>query len=50
MVLTLDILRVLSPYRQHTSRFGTNVLRDREAETINYDMKLELMKYDEMNL
>ena len=42
MVLTPDILRALSPYRQHPSRFGTYELRDREAGPIDYDTKLDL--------
>jgi len=43
MVLTPEILRALSPYRQHPSRFGMYELRDREAETIDYDVRLELV-------
>jgi len=42
MVITADILRALSPYRQHPNRFGTYELRDREAEAIDYDVRLEL--------
>ena len=47
MVLTPEILRALSPYRQHPSRFGTYELRDREAGTVDYDTKLNLKKHDE---
>jgi TnpA family transposase len=43
MVLTPEVLRALSPYRQHPSRFGMYELRDREAEPIDYDVRLELL-------
>jgi hypothetical protein len=45
-----EILRALSPYRQHPSRFGTYELRDREAGPIDYDTKLDLAKYEEMSI
>lgn len=47
MVLTPEILRALSPYRQHPSRFGMYELRDREAGPIDYDVRLELAKREE---
>lgn len=50
MVLTPEILRALSPYRQHLNRFGTFELRDRDVEPIDYDIRLELMKNQEMVL
>jgi TnpA family transposase len=43
MVLTREMLRALSPYRQHPSRFGMYELRDREAEPIDYDVRLDLV-------
>jgi len=46
--LTPEILRALSPYRQHPSRFGRYELRDRQVEPIDYDTKLDLMEYEEM--
>ena len=42
MVLTPEILRALSPYRQHQSRFGMYELRDRDAGTVDYDVRLHL--------
>jgi TnpA family transposase len=48
MVLTPDILRALSPYRQHPSRFGTYELRDREAGTVDYGIRLDLEEYTEI--
>lgn len=48
MVLTPDILLALSPYRQHSSRFGTYELRDRETAPMDYDIKLDLEQYEEM--
>ncbi|NNM52682.1 MAG: Tn3 family transposase, partial [Pseudomonadales bacterium] len=50
MVLTPEILRALSPYRQHLSRFGTYELRDRESGPIDYDTKLDLADYEEMSI
>lgn len=47
MVLTPEILRALSPYRQHPSRFGMYELRDREAEPIDYDVRLDLAKSED---
>lgn len=44
MDLVPDILRALSPYRQHPSRFGTYELKDREAGSVDYDMRLDLSK------
>lgn len=43
MALTPEMLRALSPYRQHPSRFGMYELRDREAEPIDYDVRLDLV-------
>ena len=43
MELTPEILRALSPYRQHPSRFGMYELRDCEVEPIDYDVRLELL-------
>ena len=43
MALTPEILRALSPYRQHPCRFGMYELRDREAEPIHYDVRLDLV-------
>jgi hypothetical protein len=40
MALTPDILRALSPYRQHPSRFGMYELRDSEVGPIDYDVWL----------
>jgi len=48
MVITPEILRALSPYRQHPNRFGMYELRDREVGPIDYDVKLDLEKYEEM--
>jgi len=50
IVLTPEILRALSPYRQHPSRFGTYELRDQEAGPVNYDTRLHLDQYEEMAL
>ena len=50
MVLTPEILRALSPYRQHPSRFGTYELKDREAGSVDYDVRLDLSKREEMVL
>lgn len=50
MVLTPEILRALSPYRQHPSRFGTYELRDREAGLVDYEVWLELSKREERGL
>lgn len=46
MVITPDILRALSPYRQHPSRLRMYELRDRNTEAINYDTQLELMEQE----
>ena len=48
MILTPEILRALSPYRQHPSRFGMYELRDREVGPIDYGMQLDLAKHEEM--
>lgn len=48
MVLTADILRALSPYRQHPNRFGTYELTDRETGEIDYDAQLELQANEEI--
>ena len=50
MVLTPDILRALSPYRQHPSRFGMYELRDRETAPVDYDVRLDLTGYESMAL
>ena len=50
VVLTPEILRALSPYRQHPSRFGMYELRDREAGPIDYDVQLDLAQQEEMAL
>jgi TnpA family transposase len=50
MTLTPEILRVLSPYRQHPSRFGTYELRDRQAGPVDYDARLNLSKIEESAL
>jgi hypothetical protein len=47
MALTPDILRALSPYRQHPSRFGMYELRDSEAGPIDYDVQLELVRNED---
>jgi TnpA family transposase len=47
MTLTPDILRALSPYRQHPSRFGSYDLKDREAGTVDYDVRLDLAQREE---
>jgi len=47
MVLTPEILRALSPYRQHPSRFGMYELRDRETEPIEYEVLLDLTQHKE---
>lgn len=49
-VLTVEIIRALSPYRQHPSRFGMYELRDREVEPIDYNVWLDLEKHEEMAL
>jgi len=38
MGLTPEILRAISPYRQHPTRFGTYEIRGRVVEPIDYDM------------
>lgn len=48
MILTPEILRALSPYRQHPSRFGTYELRYREVGQVDYNMRLELSKQEEL--
>lgn len=48
MILTPEILRALSPYRQHPSRFGTYELRDREVGQVDYNIRLELSKQEEL--
>jgi len=50
MVLTPEILRALSPYRQHPSRFGTYELRDRDTGPIDYGVQLDLAEHTEMAL
>lgn len=50
MVLTPEILRALSPYRQHPSRFGMYELRDREAGPVDYDVQLDLAIHEDMAL
>jgi TnpA family transposase len=50
MALTPDILRALSPYRQHPSRFGMYELRDSEVGPIDYDVRLDLANHEEMAL
>lgn len=50
MALTPDILRALSPYRQHPSRFGMYELRDSEVGPIDYDVQLDLANHEEMAL
>lgn len=47
MDLAPDILRALSPYRPHPSRFGTYELKDREAGLVGYDMRLDLSNREE---
>ena len=47
MDLAPDILRALSPYRPHPSRFGTYELKDREAGSVGYDMRLDLSNREE---
>ena len=49
-VLTPDLLRTLSLYRQHPSRFGTYELRDREAGPVDYDVKVGFEKHEEITL
>ena len=46
LTLTSEILQALSPYRQHPSRFGRYELRERMAEPVDYDVRLELTKHD----
>ena len=46
LTLTPEILQALSPYRQHPSRFGRYELRERMAEPVDYDVRLELTKHD----
>ena len=48
--LTPDILRALSPYRQHPSRFGTYELKDREVGAVDYGMRLDMSKREEVVL
>ena len=48
IVWTPEILRALSPYRQHPSRFGTDDLRDREVGPIDDDVQLDLIEREEM--
>ena len=50
MTLTSEILQALSPYRQHPSRFGTYELRERETGPVDYDVRLDLVKYENMSL
>lgn len=50
MALTPDILRALSPYRQHPSRFGMYELRDSEVGPIDYDVRLDLANPEEMQM
>ncbi len=50
MVLTPDILRALSTYRQHSSRFGNYKLLDREAGLVDYSVKPDLESHTEMSL
>ena len=47
MTLTPDILRALSPYRQHPSRFGSYDLKDREVGTVDYDVRLDFAQREE---
>ncbi len=42
MVLTPEILKALSPYRQHFNRFGMFELRERDVEPIDYEVRLSL--------
>jgi hypothetical protein len=48
MILTPEILRALSPYRQHPSRFDMYELRDREVKPIDYGVQLDLAKHEKM--
>ena len=50
MTLTSEILQALSPYRQHPSRFGTYELWERETGPVDYDVRLDLVKYENMSL
>jgi len=50
MVLTPEILRALSPYRQHPSRFGMYELLESEVGPIDYDVRLDLANNEEMAL
>lgn len=50
MALTPDILRALSPYRQHPSRFGMYELRDSEVGPVDYDVRLDLTNHAEIAL
>ena len=50
VALTPEILRALSPYRQHPSRFGMYELRDRDVGPIDYDVQLDLAKQEAMAL
>lgn len=40
MVITTEILRALSSYRQHLNRFGVLELREREVIPVDYDIRL----------
>ena len=40
MTITPEILRVLSPFRQHLNRFGVFELRKREVGPIDYGVRL----------
>ncbi|HAD5970135.1 TPA_asm: hypothetical protein G1Q02_25695 [Salmonella enterica subsp. enterica serovar Typhimurium] len=40
MVITTEILRALSSYRQHLNRFGVLELREREVIPVEYDIRL----------
>jgi len=50
IVLTPEILRALSPYRQHPSRFGMYEFQDREVGPIDCDVQLDLMEREEIAL
>lgn len=40
MTITPEILRALSPFRQHLNRFGVFELRKREVAPIDYGVRL----------
>ncbi|WP_440867535.1 Tn3 family transposase [Symbiopectobacterium purcellii] len=40
MEITHEILRALSPYRQHLNRFGVFELRDRAVAPVDYGIRL----------